>query len=58
MLPYGFHVEALFDALAGLLTAPVSRTAVKAARTFELDDLAPFGPDIQPPLTTITRKPR
>ena len=48
-LPYGFHLEALFDALTGILTAPVSPTAAKVAATLDLGDLAPFYPDIKPP---------
>jgi AcrR family transcriptional regulator len=48
-LPYGFHVEALFDALTGILTAPVSPTAAKVANTLDLGNLAPFYPDIKPP---------
>jgi hypothetical protein len=48
-LPYGFHVEAIFDVLTGILTAPVSPTAAKVAATLDLANVAPFYPDIKPP---------
>jgi AcrR family transcriptional regulator len=58
-LPYGFHVEALFDALGGILTAPISATAAKAADTLTVENLAPFYPDINPPAASAReRKPR
>ena len=49
ILPYGFHLEALFDALTGIITAPVSPTAAKVAVTLDLGNLAPFYPDIKSP---------
>jgi AcrR family transcriptional regulator len=48
-LPYGFHLEALFDALTGILLAPVSPMAAKIAAALDLGDLAPFYPDIKSP---------
>lgn len=58
-LPYGFHLETLFDALAGILSAPVSTTAAKVARTLDVDDLAPFPRNINPaPFTATQRTPR
>ena len=58
-LPYGFHMEALFDALTGILTAPESPTAAKAADNPAFEKVASFFPNINPPPAKARlRKPR
>jgi hypothetical protein len=55
-LPYGFHVEALFDALTGILTAPVSPTAAKAARNPAVENVASFQSAVTPPPAKARRR--
>ena len=46
-LAYGVHVEALFDALAGILTGPVWPTATEAVRNPAVENVA-LHPGIDP----------
>lgn len=58
-VPYGFHIEALFDGLTGILTAPESPTAAKAARNPAVENVASFYPGADPPpVKTSGRRPR